>query len=57
MATVFTTVFIAFGLYHIPTMASVSKTPITIAGQAKAAAALQKFSISLFQVNLTMKRL
>ena len=57
MATVFTNIFIAFGLYHIPTMAPVSKTPITIAGQAKAAAALQKFSISLFQVNLTMKRL
>ncbi|XP_046444643.1 leukocyte elastase inhibitor-like isoform X2 [Daphnia pulex] len=30
-------------------MASISKTPITIADQAKAAAALQNFSVSLFQ--------
>jgi hypothetical protein len=46
------TVFIALGFYHISTMASISKTPITIADQAKAAAALQNFSVSLFQVSL-----
>jgi hypothetical protein len=52
LAWVTATVFIALGLYHISTMASISKTPITIADQAKAAAALQNFSVSLFQVSL-----
>jgi len=52
LAWVTATVFIALGLYQISTMASISKTPITVADQAKAAAALQNFSVSLFQVNL-----
>ena len=57
----FTVILMAFVLFsdslYLKMDASVSKTPITIADQAKAAAALQNFSISLFQVNLTMKRL
>ncbi|KZS04159.1 leukocyte elastase inhibitor isoform X2 [Daphnia magna] len=44
-----TTVFLVICLYHIPTMASISKNPPTIGDQAKAAAALQNFSVTLFQ--------
>ncbi|XP_059353101.1 leukocyte elastase inhibitor-like isoform X1 [Daphnia carinata] len=49
LSCVATTAFLVICLYHIPTMASISTNPPTIADQAKAAAALQKFSVTLFQ--------